>query len=244
MTLSDARQEVVDQAGYDLDLYKGLTLDSEGKAVQDADGLNYLLSRACQLWAAQTYSNYDHNVALTLTASTKEYNLRSLSIVGTKILKPRVVVVNDSPLRRRDGREYGLWTLSEFERHYPTWRGASDDVPVLAVWQPTNELILHPTPAATYSGKNFISGWTLPGNLTAADDSSELPIPDETDHFFVVRLAIALGSMPMAGEQEGWQRFMAMDNSWAKEAERRKRANIAAHLGRRPRGQRADWLYA
>lgn len=241
MTLEEARDELIAQAKLDVDLYKGVELDAEGNAIEEAVGATDLISRACNIWARETFSNYVDSNALTLVASTDTYDCRSSSVVY-KVLKPRIVVINDSPLYRRDGLEQGLWSLSELERHRENYRLIDDGVPSIAVWLPGFKLLLSAPPAEAYTGKNFISGWTVPDDLVeGSDDAEELPVPED-DHFAVVRLAVVLGTMPVASEGAAFQRLSMHDSYWRDHAERRKRENVSAFLGRRPRGSRADWL--
>lgn len=243
MTLAEAREDLLAQARLDLDLYKGLDVDSEGNAVVEAEGLTDLISRACVWWAKLTYCNYEPSVSMVLTVSTSEYDGRDRTIFGARILKPRVVVVNDAPLYRADGRDHGLWTMGELQHYFPTWRLAGTDTPTVAIWLPSNTLKLWATPDAAYTGKNFVEAWTIPDELTiATDENSELPVPEE-DHMSVLRLAMAFGAMPGASEPAAWQRIAGHDAWWRDQAERRKRENLATFLGRKPRGAAADWLY-
>lgn len=244
MTLSEAREDLLAQSRLDVDLYKGVELDADGNQILEAEGATDLLSKACVWWAKQTYCSYEPSVTWTLAVGTATYDGRDRDIFSKRILRPRTVTINGTTLRRRDGRQYGLWTMEEFQRYYPEFRTASNDVPYLAVWLPTNKFILHNPPAALYAGTNFVEGWTIPDALVnGADDNVELPVPEE-DHPAVVRLAIAFGSLPNISEQEAWARMQANDVWWKDQAERRKRENLNAFLGRRPRGSRPDWMYS
>lgn len=231
------------QARLDLDLYSGFTLDGDGNEVEEATGATELLSRACVWWSKLTYCNYDPNVSLVLTIGTDSYSCRDRTLVSARVFKPRVVVINDIPLIRRDGREYGLWTMSELQRERPKWRTMSDGTPDIAVWLPNNKLLLSAPPSAVYTGKNFIEAWTIPDELVAGeDDNDELPAPEE-DHQAIIRMALAFGTFPNLSEASAWQRMAGNDAWWREQAERRKRENLTAFLGRKTRGAAADWLY-
>jgi len=244
MTLEEARTDLILQANQDLSLYKGLTLDGDGNPVEEAVGATDLLSRACIWWSELTYCNYDDSVDLTLTVNqTTPYDCRDLNVVSKRILQPRTVIINDHPLTRRDGRQYGLWTFPELQRDCSQWRLAEATTPRVAIWLPGGKLRLWPKTDDAYTGKNFIEAWTIPDDLEqGSDDSVELPVPSE-DHLSIVRLALVLGTLPGLSGQEAWQRAGANDASWREQAERKKRANINAFLGRRPRGSQADWLW-
>ena len=243
MTLEEAREDLLLQAKLDVDLYKGVEIDSEGNYREESEGATDLISRACIWWSKLTYCNYDPSVTLTLTIGTDTYDCRNRNLVSAKVLKPRIVVINDSTLYRCDGRQYGLWTMAELQRFHPSWRTYDDGLPSRAVWLPTNKLLLSVPPAGVYTGKNYIEAWTLPDPLVQGeDDGSELPVPEE-DHQSIIRLALEFGTLPNASEEEAWRRINGNASWWREQAERRKRENLNAFLGRRPRGKAADWLY-
>lgn len=243
MTLAQAREDLLAQDTYDPALYKGATLDSEGNPVEDAEALTDLISKACIWWASLTYCCEDDNVALTLVVDqTTPYNCRSLSVVGKRILEPRIVIINDTPLWRRDGREYGLWTQTELERGYDKWRTASSAQPRIAVWKADGTLRLWPKTDALYTGKNFIGGWTIPTDLVnGADDDVELPVPVE-DHSAIVRLALDYGTLPQmeAGRAD---KMFRNEQWWREQAERKRMKNKNDFLGRKARGGATSWMY-
>lgn len=239
MTLQEAKTDLVAQANVDLDLYKGLAYDGEGNAIEDSEALTDLISRACEWWAKLTYCRYNPKVELTLTIGTDKYSLRDTTIVSERVFDVKFVTINDVMLCRRDGK-YGLWSFDDFERDYPSWKIASDSTPTVAC-QLGTDLWLYPPPASAYASANFISGFTLPDVLTSADETSQLPVPEE-DHPAIIRLAAAFGSLPAVSAESAWQRMAANDAWWKDHAERRKRENLNIYLGRQPRGSRADWL--
>jgi hypothetical protein len=243
MTLAEARADLLNQSNLDVDLYTGVEIDPEGNQIEESSGATALLSRACVWWSKLTYCNYEASASLTLTVDkTTPYDCRSSSVVSKRILKPRTVVINDSILYRRDGREHGLWTMGELQRAYPSWRTAASKQPSVAIWLPNNKLQLWPPTDDLYTGKNFIEGWILPDEITVEDDDEELPVPEE-DHMSVIRLALVFGTLPNLSEAEAWQRAAGNDAWWREQAERRKRENLTSFLGRKPRGEGADWLY-
>lgn len=240
MTLQEAKTDLVAQSNVDLDLYIGVEYDGEGNAIEDADGLTDLISRACEWWTKLTYCRYNPKVELTLTIGTDKYSLRDTAIVSERVFDARTVTINDVILLRRDGRDYGLWNFSDFQRDYPTWKTDADGKPFLAC-QVGTDLWLYKAPEAIYSGKNFVDGFTLPDVLTSADETNQLPVPEE-DHSAIIRLAAAFGSLPSVSSESAWQRMAANEAWWKEHAERRKRENLNIFLGRQPRGSRADWL--
>jgi hypothetical protein len=242
MTLQEAREDLVSQARPDTLLYKGMSLDNEGNEVADADALTDLISRACIWYAKETYCCYQHSISFVLTAGTAEYDGRSRTIFGARILRPRTVTINGSTLVRRDGKQYGLWTIAELQRERPAFRTLGNAVPTIAVWLHTNKLYLSAPPDGAYTGLNFVEGWTIPDVLVnGQDDDEELPVPEE-DQPAVIRLALAFGALPNVAENEAWTRLQANDLWWRAHAEKRRRENLNAFLGRRPRGAEADWL--
>ena len=240
MTLEEARADILAQARLDVDLYTGVTIDAEGNEIEEAEGLTDLIDRAVTWWAKLTYCCYEPSTSFVLTIGTDTYSGRDRSIFGARILKPRTVVINSSILYRRDGKNYGLWTMEELQRYYPSWRTAADAQSSIAIWLPTNKLMLYPPPDAAYTGLNFVEGWVIPDTLTEADDTEELPVPEE-DHSAIVRLALAFGSLSNVSEGEAWQRIAGNDAFWREHAERRKRENLNSFLGRKTRGGNPDW---
>ncbi len=243
MTLAEARADLIAQTALDVDLFKGVTVNSEGNTVEEATGATELINRACVWWATLTQWSYDPAVTLTLstglTAITSKYNCRSTSVVGKRILKPRFVFINGNPLYDPYGKQ-GLWTLADLTKEHPQWRDETATTPRRAVWLPTNYLLLNGPTDSAYT--SYIEGWTLPDTLVVGqDDDTQLSAPEE-DHSAIVRLAIAFGSMPMVSESEAWQRISAMDGFWRDAADRRKRESMSVFLGTRPRGANPDWM--
>lgn len=241
MTLEEAREDLIAQDSYDPSLYKGVAYDPEGNQVEEAAGLTKLISDACTWWAKLTYCSYETSITFVLEVGEPVYDGRDRTIFGAKILKPRIVVINDYPLTRRDGRQFGLWTPAELQRIHPTFRTAGNARPSVAVWLPGDKLRLFAPPDAAYTGKNFVEGWTIPDELTEADDGEELPIPEE-DHAAIVRLALDYGSLPQTDQTRQGRQFKN-EAWWREQADRRKRENITTILGRKTRGEAADWLY-
>lgn len=241
MTVNEAKADLLAQDTYDPTLYKGVEYDAEGNQIEEGDGLRELLSDACVWWSKLTYCSYETSISMILEVGEPVYDGRDRTIFSAKILKPRSVIINDYPLYRRDGREVGLWTASELQRLYPSFRTAGNATPSLAVWLPGDKLRLYAPPDALYTGKNFVEGWTIPDALTAADDDDELPVPEE-DHHAIVRLALDYGSLPQMDSTRETRQFRN-ESWWREQADRRKRENVTAILGRKTRGSAADWLW-
>ena len=244
MTLAEARADLIAQDDYDPSLYLGREYDAEGNQVEEAVGLTRLISHACQWWASLTFCNFNPKIALTLTIGEDKYDCRDRDLVGAKVLRPKLVIINDTVLYRRDRRRYGLWTLDELEHERSNWRLSDDGTPDIAVWLPSNELLLSVPPSAIYTGKNFIAGWTIPDALVAGSgDDTQLPIMAEEDHPAIVRLALDYGSTPTTEQSKG-PRMFKNENFWREQAQRKAQKNMGAVLGRKPRGSRAsEWLY-
>lgn len=162
---------------------------------------------------------YDPAVVLTLTADTAQYDLRSLSIVSKKVVRPYGVIINGNRLVNKKGDGYGVWTLGEFEREHPAWMGEAASTPVKAAFY-GKTLIVHqkPTQAIVDGGSNYISGTVLPIAKTNDSNGStgkgtSPDLPDEL-HEATVWITANKNALANASEAEGWKRLGAYRADW------------------------------
>lgn len=170
---------------------------------------------------------YDPAIPLTLTADQDTYNLRSLSVVTKRVVRPYQVIVNGYPLYNAARTERGLWTLQELERVYPGWRSTDAGTPARAVQIANSKLILHPKPNSTVvsAGENYVSGTYIPPNYSDSDLATEPDLPEEL-HEAVAYLAAVKSALPFVSEAEGWQRLTAFNGEWAAAADEVRRDNV------------------
>lgn len=202
----------------DLDDFYG---DSPSDA-QDAVSFNWAI-RAI----ARRVCLFDPKITLTLTADVGTYDLRSLSVLSRKVVRPYYVVINGNMLLDASRRGYGMLTLGELDILNPAWRTAASGTPSRAAYHGTTlYLDSKPNAAVVSGGSNYVGGTYLPVALTASDLSVELPLPEEL-HEAVCYFAAYHTSTPMASEQEAWKRLGVYAQEWQSVVEEIRRENIA-----------------
>lgn len=174
---------------------------------------------------------FDPRISLTLNsvASTNDtiYNIRdtvglsagpytvetpSTPVVSKRVVKPYVVFIDGQPLLDWNGSP-GLWSLSQLEERYPTWRTGTTGTVAIAVYLGNGRLLLYPPPSAAGSN-HFISGTYLPADLVVTTDDAKSPdLPDELHEALAYFVAQHV-AMPTVTEGEAWTRLKAYNAEW------------------------------
>ena len=174
----------------------------------------------------------DTKIALTLSA-VNVYRMNDSAMVGAAVWRPLKVVINGLPLADASWREFGLWTLDEFERWYPKWRTETGTNQITAACYTGHgigsgsgagggQLIFNQVPSAAMIAlsNHYIDGYAYPHPMVYGTDSAkELKIPSYL-HFACVDLALIIGESPNASEGEHWNRLDRMQGDLTDTLER------------------------
>lgn len=191
MTTAQLITRVGQYLAYDLDAYAGASpTDAQYVAV---------LNEAMREIAKAAFL-VEPSIALTLTAGTATYSLRSTSVLAKKVDQVLRVTINQYPLKTCDGKRRGVWTFTDLEEYAPNWREADNGTPRAAV-QMGDKLILYPPPTSTVvtEGGNYVTGTKLPADLSESTTSASPDIPEEL-HEPLAKLAAAKAADPNATE--------------------------------------------
>jgi hypothetical protein len=169
-----------------------------------------IIARKCCL-AAKT--------PITLVNNQNTYNLRDTvtPVVGVAIIRPVLVWINangtSTALYDANQRDFGLWTIDELTRMYPSWINDGQNPPTKAVFLNFDTLLLHPTPDATTAGNSghFVFGQYMPADLVSDSDVPALP---EEIHEAIGWLAAQLATTPTASDDQAWARIAKYSEFW------------------------------
>jgi len=214
MTLSDLRTLLDDLLKMDLDNVKA----DQTTGATAAASLSAQVNEAAMLLSKELWI-YDPKVTWTGVASTKDYNLDSLTAFSKRLWRVSYVVVNEYPLYDCARTGYGLWSMDELDHTHPAWRTGSADTPRLAI-QIGNKLLVYPSPtqAVIDAGNNYVAGYILQGALThTTDDAKEFTDIPYHLHRAIGYLAASLASEPVASEGSAWTRIARYDQRMAAE---------------------------
>ena len=165
-------------------------------------------------WAQRVVGREVRHFAPKLTFDLQqdvfEYNL--FTCCTKRVLRPSRVWVLDEVLRKPD-RTPGFWTLADLENHNPNWITEASDVPVIACWAGSNQLILYPPPntdTATETN-HFMSGEMLHEDMDHTTPNNQCPSHPDL-HEAICAVAVILSAMPAATERIEWERLNVYDN--------------------------------
>jgi hypothetical protein len=175
------------------------------KADAPTDAQKLAVLNWAQIAVAKKIGFWHHGLTLTLVADQKEYNLRTAA--SKRVTKPDYVIINGNKLKNAAGDAYGIWTIRELEREYPTWRSASSGTPGRAAYY-NQTLIIHqpPTAAIVSAGENYIAGRCLPAPLAVG---VEPDLPEES-HMPLCLAAAVRHALPTCSEDYAWKLLEAM----------------------------------
>ncbi len=147
---------------YDLD--SRVSQDSAPTNAQMLDDLNYAKDII-----SKNIFQYNPSIVLTLTAQSNALNpinIRDLSVVSGRVLRPLQVIINNRTLTDSKGQR-GTWAVTELNNYIPTWRSDGAGVPYIAATVSNDKIVLYPAPsqAVVDTGGNYISGLYLAADM-------------------------------------------------------------------------------
>jgi hypothetical protein len=205
MDLTDLQTLQSELLSGDLDNFAGETPSGSAQTLQINWALRYISRRLVLV---------GYQIGLTLIASQINYDIEDVTtpVVTQRVIQPFHVVINGVPLSDRFARDFGLWSLSELQRQYPTYRGDASGTPKLACWLGRNGargLLIYPAPSAgvVSGGHNYIAGQCEAPDLVNGTDVPQIPYDC---HEAVAALAAIYAAIPTISAVEAWSRLEQM----------------------------------
>lgn len=207
MTVTQLVQMMSDLASFDLDNF---SMSAAG-TITDANAVAQL--NKAQTRISLRIGMFDHSVVTTLVDGTARYLATNTNVFAKGIIKPTYVVINGNPLLRADRTDFGMWTVSEYQREVNAFRSvtATTGVPRLAAWDGTN-ITLYPTPnaAVVSTGNNYVAGTIFAADLSSSAMSATPDLPTKLHEALAVK-ATVWGALATTSQSEGWKRLQALD---------------------------------
>lgn len=106
----------------------------------------------------------DHSVILRLSEGQGNYTYLDKESFSRRVIDIKTVYINGRPLSNRAGK-IGLWSISELDRCFPSWRLSSSGTPRCAAQYGRGKVALFPKPnqEAVMQGNHYVYAEIVPG---------------------------------------------------------------------------------